>query len=112
MKYKFAIVAGSLVFTTALLGCGGTGERSQKSAAFPTTINPGAKPVDPATAGSLTGTIRLDGPPPAMRTISMAAVQNCVKARDGEPAMTEDVVPGDDGTLQNVVVYLKGDFSQ
>ncbi len=27
------------------------------------------------------------------------------------PAMTEDVVTGDGGTLQNVVVYLKGDFS-
>ena len=26
--------------------------------------------------------------------------------------MTQDVVPGDKGTLQNVVVYLKGDFSQ
>ena len=26
--------------------------------------------------------------------------------------MTEDVVPGENGTLQNVVVYLQGDFSQ
>jgi plastocyanin len=26
--------------------------------------------------------------------------------------MVEEVVPGDNGTLQNVVVYLKGDFSQ
>jgi plastocyanin len=27
------------------------------------------------------------------------------------PVMTENVIPGDNGTLQNVVVYLQGDFS-
>ena len=41
----------------------------------------------------------------------MAAEPNCAK-QHSTPAMTEDVVPGDGGTLQNVVVYLKGDFSQ
>ena len=40
----------------------------------------------------------------------MAAVPNCAKMRSS-PAMTEDVVLGNNGTLQNVIVYLKGDFS-
>jgi plastocyanin len=39
----------------------------------------------------------------------MAAVPNCAKLH-GTPAMTEEVVPGENGALQNVVVYLKGDF--
>jgi plastocyanin len=41
----------------------------------------------------------------------MASVPSCAKLHDS-PALTETVVPGDNGTLQNVVVYLKGDFSQ
>jgi plastocyanin len=40
----------------------------------------------------------------------MAAVPNCSK-QHSSPALTEEVVPGKDGTLQNVIVYLKGDFS-
>ena len=73
--------------------------------------NPAAKPVDSATAGTVTGTIKLDGTPPKMKIINMAAEPNCAKEHS-TPAMTEEVVPGDGGTLQNVVVYLKGDFSQ
>lgn len=41
----------------------------------------------------------------------MAAVPNCAKMHSS-PATIEDVVPGDNGTLQNVVVYLKGNFRQ
>ncbi len=55
--------------------------------------------------------IKLDGTAPKMKIINMAAEPNCAKEHT-TPAMTEDVVPGDGGTLQNVVVYLKGDFSQ
>jgi len=40
----------------------------------------------------------------------MAAVPNCSKQHP-YPALTEEVVPGKDGTLQSVVVYLKGDFN-
>jgi plastocyanin len=40
----------------------------------------------------------------------MAAVPNCSK-QHASPALTEEVLSGDDGTVQNVVVYLKGDFS-
>lgn len=40
----------------------------------------------------------------------MASVPNCNK-QHSSPVLTEEAVPGKDGTLQNVVVYLKGDFS-
>jgi len=112
MKSKLAIFAVATAGAIALSSCGGSGSQSEKSPVFITTINPGAKRVDPATAGSVSGTIRLDGPTAARKTINMAAVPTCLKARAGEPPLTEDVVPGVNGTLQNVVVYLKGDFNQ
>jgi plastocyanin len=68
------------------------------------------KPVDAATAGSVTGTILFTGAPPKIKAISMVTVPNCAKMHSA-PAMTEEFVPGDNGTLQNVVVYLQGDFS-
>jgi plastocyanin len=67
-------------------------------------------PVDPATAGTLSGVVKLEGAPPRMRTINMAAVPNCARQHP-TPAPIEDVLPGENGTLQNVVVYLRGDFS-
>jgi len=106
-------VLPSLLAAVALAAiCIGCGKSTAPESAAPllTTINPGGKPVDAATAGSITGMILLDGAPPKPRTISMAAVQSCNKQHAGNPATTEDVVPGDGGTLQNVVVYLKGDF--
>jgi len=45
-----------------------------------------------------------------MKTIAMRSVPSCQKMHETTPALTEDVVTGDNGALQNVVVYLKGDF--
>jgi plastocyanin len=70
----------------------------------------GGKPVDAATAGSLSEEIRFEGAPPQMKKLNMIDVPNCAKMHL-TPAMTESVVPGENGTLQNVVVYLQGDFS-
>lgn len=89
-------------------GCGSQGTTSDPSA--PAAINPSGRPVDASTAGSVSGIVRLQGNPPNRRAINMAAVPNCSKEH-ASPALTEEAVPGEDGTLQNVVVYLKGDFS-
>lgn len=78
----------------------------------PAASTTAGKSVDAATAGSITGTIKLDGAPPKMKTINMAAEPGCAKEHANQPAMTEDVVPGENGTLQNVIVYLQGDFGQ
>lgn len=94
-----------------LAGCGGRQEKPEASGeAFPPP-NSNAKPVDPATAGAISGVVRLNGTPPKMRTIAMRSVPSCEKMHETTPALTEDVVTGDNGALQNVVVYLKGDFS-
>lgn len=69
------------------------------------------KPVDPKTAGSVTGLVKFDGVPRRPRNINMASVPNCAKMHSS-PARAEDVVPGENGTLQNAVVYLRGDFAE
>ena len=108
MKNMFRILlVCAMAFSTALMGCG----NKQATSEGPAATAPTGKPVDDATAGSITGTIKLDGTPPKMKVINMAAEPACAKDHAGQPAMTEDVVPGAGATLQNVVVYLKGDFS-
>ena len=101
----------TMVLAGLWVGCGQTSNVSESSGPAPTTIHPNGKAVDAATAGTISGTIKLDGTPPKLRNINMASVPSCAKEHAGEPAKTEEVVPGDDGTLQNVVVYLQGDFS-
>lgn len=100
---------GAAIFVMmAASGCGTQGTTPEPSA--PVAINPSGRPVDASTAGSVSGIVKLQGNPPNRRAINMAAVPNCSKEH-ASPALTEEAVPGDDGTLQNVVVYLKGDFS-
>jgi plastocyanin len=102
----------SLAAIGMMAGCGSKEKESgseERSEAVPPP-NPNAKPVDPSTAGTITGVIKLEGTPPKMRAINMRSVPSCNKMHE-TPALFEDVVPGDNGTLQNVVVYLKGDFS-
>lgn len=109
--YKSILVAAAtVVLAILMIGCGGSGSSNQSDEAMPAP-NPAAKPVDETTAGTVTGVVKFDGTPPPRKAINMSAVPNCAKLRDS-PAMTEEVVPGDNGTLQNVVVYLDGDFSE
>jgi plastocyanin len=109
-KSSLLYFAAAITLAVAMISCGGKGNQPSETAA--PAANPAGKPVDTATAGTVTGSIKLDGTAPKPRNINMAAEPNCAKAHVGSPATTEDVVPGDGGTLQNVVVYLKGDFSQ
>jgi hypothetical protein len=104
--------AAAVSLAVALVSCGGGNQQSNESAAPAASSTTAGKPVDPATAGTISGMIKLDGAAPRMRNINMAAEPNCAKANTGAPAMTQDVVVGNGGTLQNVLVYLKGDFSQ
>ncbi len=96
-----------MVLAISVSGCGGN---KRSSEAVPDS-NSGGRPVDESVTGSVTGAVKFEGTPPKARTINMASVPSCNSQRTS-PATTEDVVLGDQGTLQNVVVYLKGDFSQ
>jgi plastocyanin len=98
----YSLAIGALAFVMA--GCGGKKEESAETAA-PASA-PAGKTVDAATAGEVTGSVKLDGAAPKMRTISMAAEPACAKGHTG-PVTSEEVVTGDKGALANVVVYVK-----
>ena len=55
--------------------------------------------------GTLTGLVKLDGPAPKGKPINMAKEPICVKAHP-TPPLTEEVVAGANGTLQNAIVYI------
>jgi hypothetical protein len=105
-RKSLLIVFGVAAVATVLLSCGGNEQPAEpmKSA------TPLGRPIDPATAGSVTGMIKLDGMPPRMRPINMAADPVCAGMHP-QPATTENVITDDSGALQNVFVYLQGDFS-
>ena len=84
----------------AVSGCGGSQEEAPAGA-------PGAAPaaaIDPATAATITGIIKLEGTAPAADPIKMNADPVCVK--EGQGATTEFIV-AEDGNLANVLVYVK-----
>ena len=100
----YSLAAGA--FALALTGCGGNKESSSSESTSAPASAPAGKSVDPATAGEVTGSVKLDGTAPKAKTINMAAEPACAKGRTS-PAMTEEVVTGDAGSLANVVVYVK-----
>ena len=67
---KKSMLLASIAMVALLFACGGGEETSSAPAA------PAAK-IDPATAGTLQGTVILDGVPPEMTVIQMAADPNC-----------------------------------
>ena len=106
MKGKSLLIFSvTIALAIGIISCGG----GQPPAETPAAV--AGKPVDAATAGSVSGTVKLDGTPPRMRPINMAAEPTCAKEHT-TPATAQDVLVGAGGALQNVVVYLKGDFSQ
>ncbi len=62
--------------------------------------------VDPATAGSITGTIRYKGPRPPRKLIDMSEDPACVEAHHGR-AYDESLVVSPRGGLANVFIYVK-----
>ncbi|MBI3895061.1 MAG: carboxypeptidase regulatory-like domain-containing protein [Acidobacteria bacterium] len=94
----------SLVLT--LVGCGGgqetpTAEQQQQPAAAPA-----AAPVDPATAGSVTGKVAFEGQAPAKMRIRMDATPACAEKHQ-EPVFADEVIVNSNGTLSNVFIYVK-----
>ena len=112
MKGKSLLVlAATVALAVGIVSCGGGSPPSETPAAPAGAPAAGGKTVDPATAGSVSGTVKFDGAAPRMRPINMAAEPSCAKVH-ATAATTQDVLVATGGALQNVVVYLKGDFSQ
>jgi len=99
----YSLAIGTLALS--ITGCGGSKNETSETPA-PAANAPAGKAVDPATAGEVTGSVKLDGAAPKMKPISMAAEPACAKAHTG-PVLSEEVVTGDGGALANVVVYVK-----
>ena len=62
-------------------------------------------PIDPATTGSLKGTVKFDGIPPVNLKLPVGGNAECAALHSG-PAFDEAVLVKD-GRLQNVLVYVK-----
>jgi plastocyanin len=87
-----------LTLTALAAACGGGGtDSAPKEAAAPVT-----NPVDPATAGAVTGRVTFSGQAPAPTPISMASDPRCPGGATAQP-----VLVGDGGSLQNAFVYVK-----
>jgi hypothetical protein len=65
-----------------------------------------APKVSAAAGGAITGTVKYSGTAPHMKGIDMSKDPVCVKAHAGNPAHLENIVVGDGGGLENVVIYI------
>jgi hypothetical protein len=100
LKTRFGILASCAVLVLAV-GC------SKKPAEQEAAQEPAATAtVDASTAGSISGTVMLEGTPPTLRPIDMQAVPPCAKANP-TPVIPPVVMTGDHGELANAVVYIK-----
>lgn len=62
---------------------------------------------DPATLGTVTGRVVVEGTVPPAEVIRLDADPKCVALADGEERRAEYVVMGDGNSLQNAFVYVK-----
>lgn len=92
-----AVAAALAVLAAA---CGGRNEPPP-----PSSPPPGAKRVDEAKAGTLTGRVMLEGPAPQNAPIKFTADPYCQRANPNGGAFDTFVVR--DGGLDNVFVYVK-----
>jgi len=93
-------VALTIALGLLVAGCSKKQTEEAPAAPEPTAV------VDAATAGSISGTVKLNGEPPVFRPIDMSAEPACVAANP-TPIAPPVVVLGDHGALANVVVYVK-----
>ena len=94
-------VALIVAVAAATIACGGG--TSQESA--PAERAPIANPVDPATAGTVSGRVTFDGTPGKPVVLRMESDPACVQP--GASTTAESLVVGEGGGLQNVFVYVK-----
>jgi plastocyanin len=93
---KFVVLFVSLL----ALACGGSSNSANESAEpLPA--------IDPATVGTVTGRIQLQGTAPAGEIIQLDGDPKCASLALGEERRTEYIVVGADNGLQNVFIYVK-----
>lgn len=90
-----AVVVGAVL--SSFPGCGGT-------SSAPAT--PAATAIDPATTGTVSGTVTLTGTPPPAQTIRMDGDRRCAALVPGAQRKTESYAIGPDNALANVFVRV------
>src|SRR4029077_1028157 len=80
--------AAGVVLAMILAGCGG-----KKSATATTEQSAPTKAVDPATVGTISGTVTLEGTSPAPREIMLGGSPGCAKFH-ASPLIYPEVVTG------------------
>lgn len=77
------------------------------------TPPPDAKRVDPATAGTVTGRVAIEGPVPANAPLAFAGDPICERAhKGGTGGATAETFVSEQGGLGNVFVYVKDGLGQ
>src|SRR5436190_2401899 len=98
---------GMAIALAALVGaCGGNKETSSTGGETP-AASPSGEKVDKATAGSVSGTVALDGMAPKNEGIKMNADPVCLREAKGPQAQETYSVSDDGKSLANVFVYVK-----
>lgn len=101
--------AGLFVAATCLLVLGAIGCGHKRNDESSDQASEPAGPVltlDPATTGTISGTVTLQGAVPTIGPIDMGAAPPCLKL-NATHVVPPVVVTGSNGSLANVVVYLK-----
>jgi plastocyanin len=107
----FLVCWASLIpWLPLLMGCAKTSTTSSAPPSSSSATGPPTSVVDPVTAGSISGTVYLDGPPPILPAIDMQSEPACSKANPSV-VPSQAVLVGKDGVLANVVVYVKDSMS-
>ncbi|MFQ5777532.1 MAG: carboxypeptidase regulatory-like domain-containing protein [Terriglobia bacterium] len=104
IKPKF-LLAVTVAFLLLLVACGGEEATAPAGTAEP-EAQPTAARVDPATAATITGTVKFAGSKPRRNRLRMDADAQCAKLHSA-PVYSEQVVVNDNGTLRDVFVYVK-----
>ena len=107
MKILLRSALGLCVASALSTGCKSkTAESSPAAAASPEAAAPPAFQVDPATAGSIHGTVTYSGAKPKPVLIDMSSDPACVAAHKGK-AYDESLVVDGKGELGNAFVYVE-----
>ena len=99
--------AAGVVLALVLAGCGGKESvTTQQSSPAAAQQSAPTKVVDSATVAKITGTVTLEGTPPAPREIMLSGSPACAKLHSS-PLIYPEVVTGNHGALADVIVYVK-----
>ena len=103
-KTGWTMIAGTLALGVSLVlaGCNKKEEQPANGMAEqPMAAAPAATPIDPATAATVSGTVKFDGAAPKASKIDMSQDPACKGMNEAENVVV------DSGNLANVFVYVK-----